>query len=167
MVLQTTPGPHTRSGFLAASVCAAALLGLSGAAVAGECPAGKTVADGSGQKAGATMPKAVTDTVLGSIDLARTAVGVPDRQFRMRRLVVQPGGEVPWHSHDDRPALIYIVEGTVTEYASTCLVPIVHKAGELSVEMRGTSHWWKNTGSKPAVLLSSDLLHMSADPHVM
>ena len=30
-------------------------------------------------------------------------------------LVVQPGGIVPWHSHADRPALIYVVSGEIVE----------------------------------------------------
>jgi quercetin dioxygenase-like cupin family protein len=38
-------------------------------------------------------------------------------------------------------------------------VPIVHKAGEVSVEKLGVQHWWKNTGKTPAVLLSSDVFH--------
>ena len=80
---------------------------------------------------------------------------------RMRRLDVQPGGEVAWHSHEDRPALIYVVSGTITEYSSHCAVPIVHKTGELSVEQAGLSHWWKNTSKHPVVLISADI---AADP---
>jgi quercetin dioxygenase-like cupin family protein len=76
----------------------------------------------------------------------------------MRQLVIQPGGIVPWHSHADRPALIYVVSGEITEYASTCAIPLVHKAGEVSVDA-GRSHWWQNTGRKPVVLISADILH--------
>jgi quercetin dioxygenase-like cupin family protein len=137
------------------------------AASAGQCPAGKIVADGNGQKPGATMPKDVTDTVLSSIDLAGEPAGIKDRKFRLRKLVIQPGGVVPSHSHADRPALIYIVEGEVTEYASTCAVPILHKAGETAPETHATAHWWKNTGKKTVVLLSADLLHNPADEHTM
>jgi quercetin dioxygenase-like cupin family protein len=154
------------------SLLAGALAGtalLAGAASAGQCPAGKMVASGQGQEAGATMPKSVTDTVLAAIPLAgEPGVGVRDRLFRLRKLVIKPGGEVPWHSHADRPALIYIVKGEVTEYASTCTVPIVHKAGEVAPETHATAHWWKNTGKKTAVLLSADLLHEQAtDAHMM
>ena len=39
---------------------------------------------------------------------------------------------MPWHSHGDRPAIIYIAEGEIVEYASNCAVPIVHKAGEIA-----------------------------------
>jgi quercetin dioxygenase-like cupin family protein len=150
-----------------ASVCAGVML-IATAASAGECPAGKLVASGQGQQAGATKPKSVTDTVIGSIKLANEpSVGVQDRQFRLRKLVIKPGGEVPWHSHEDRPAIIYIVQGQVTEYASTCAVPIVHKAGEVALETHATAHWWKNTGKKTAVLLSADLLHDQADDEHM
>ena len=155
-----------RTGRLLAGTAFALLLG-AGVAAAGECPADKVVPSGTGQQAGATMPKDVTDTVLASVDLGRERVGANDRLFRLRQLVIQPGGEVPWHSHGDRPAIIYIVSGTVTEYADTCAVPIVHEAGDVASETHVTSHWWKNTGTTPAVLLSADLLHTDGDPHVM
>lgn len=138
-----------------------------GTAHAGECPADKIVASGQGQQAGATMPKDVTDTVLGAIDLAKEPIAIENRTFRLRRLEIQPGGEVPWHSHEDRPAIIYVVQGEVTEYSSDCAVPIVHKAGEVSPETHGVAHWWKNTGSETSVLISADLLHAEADAHTM
>ena len=124
-------------------------------AFAGTCPSGKVTNDG--QKAGATAHKGVEEKLLGSIDLAKEKVNIAGRLLRLRRLVVEPGGEVAWHSHDDRPALIYVTEGTITEYSSHCAVPIEHKAGELSVEQGGLSHWWKNNSKKPATLLSADV----------
>src|SRR5262245_42767134 len=72
-----------------------------------------------------TKPVGVTDTVLEQIDLSKEMVKLADHQFRIRKLVVQPGGVVPLHDHADRPALIYIVSGEITEYASDCNVPIV------------------------------------------
>ena len=128
-----------------------------GAAQAGECPADKIAAGAT--KPGATEPKDVKDTVLAAIDLGGEIAGFEGRKLRTRMLEIQPGGVVPWHSHEDRPALIYVVEGTVTEYASNCAVPIVHKAGEVSVETKEVSHWWKNTGKSVAKLLSSDVFH--------
>ena len=102
-------------------------------------------------------PKDVTDTVLGQVELAKEKVNLADRRLRLRRLVVQPGGVVPWHSHEDRPALIYVVSGTIYEYASNCAVPIEHKTGEVSIEKLGVQHWWKNTGKSPVVLLRRTL----------
>jgi quercetin dioxygenase-like cupin family protein len=66
---------------------------------------------------------------------------------------------VPWHSHGDRPAIIYIAEGEISEYASNCAVPIVHKAGEIRPETSQTSHWWKNLGDKTVILFVGDVLH--------
>ena len=102
------------------------------------------------------MPSNVTDDVIGSIDLG-AEIGVQGRDLRLRRLVVQPGGIVPYHSHEGRPALIITVSGEVTEYRSTCAVGIVHRAGEVSREAEGLSHYWVNEGSEPAVLLSADV----------
>jgi hypothetical protein len=38
-------------------------------------------------------------------------------------------------------------------------VPIEHKAGDISREADGLSHYWVNHGKVPAVLLSSDVFH--------
>ena len=54
--------------------------------------------------------------------------------LRLRKLVVQPGGVVPWHEHAARPANILVAEGSITEYRSTCKVPIEHKAGDVTAE---------------------------------
>ena len=152
---------------LAAAVVA--VLGIAGAAFAGECPADQRVADGKGQAPGPTMPVGVTDVVRASTDLAKEPLALQNRQFRLRQLEMQPGGVVPWHSHNQRPAMIYIVSGEVVEYASSCAVPIVHRAGDVAPEKNGTSHWWKNTGTTKAVLISVDLFPDAAkmDEHMM
>ena len=153
---------------LAGAVLAVLCLG-AGSALAGECPAEHRVADGAGQKPGPTMPQGVTDVVRYSTDLSKEPIALQNRQFRLRQLEMQPGGIVPWHSHNERPAMIYIVSGEVVEYASSCAVPITHRAGDVAPEKNGTSHWWKNTGSKPAVLISVDLFPGAAqlDEHMM
>ena len=102
------------------------------------------------------MPSKVTDTVLSTVDLG-PEINVDGRSLRLRKLVLQPGGVVPMHSHNDRPALIMTASGTVTEYSSKCMVPIVHKAGDVSTETNGVTHWWKNTGNTVVVLYSSDV----------
>jgi len=93
---------------------------------------------------------------LGAVDLGKE-INVEGRQLRTRRLVVQPGGIVPLHSHAGRPALIYVVSGQITENRSSCAVPILHKAGDVAREADSISHYWVNKGKVPAVLLSSDV----------
>jgi quercetin dioxygenase-like cupin family protein len=170
VIRKTALAPCLRPGRLAAVGMAALGLCLSAAlATAGECPADKKVADGQGQKPGPTKSSGVTDTVRSSTDLSKEPLALNGRLFRLRELDVQPGGIVAWHSHDQRPAMIYIVSGEVVEYASNCAVPIVHKAGDVAPEKKGTSHWWKNTGATQAVIISVDLFptEMQMDRHTM
>jgi quercetin dioxygenase-like cupin family protein len=136
-------------------------LAFGNAAFAGECPAGKIGVNAT--PPGPSEPKGVTDTVLATTDLSQEMVALSDHQFRLRRLEIQPGGIVPWHSHGDRPAMIYIVAGEVTEYASNCAVPILHKAGDVAPERHVTAHWWQNNGKEKAVLISVDILHDQTD----
>ena len=153
MFLSRTKGQIGRSLLLAGVVASASLAVTSAHAV--ECPADQKKPDAT--KPVDMKPVGVTDTVIAMIDVDQQQ-GIKDRKFRMRKLVVEPGGIVPWHSHGERPAIIYIIEGEIDEYASNCAVPIVHKAGDVVAETKDVSHWWKNIGDKKVVLLSADLL---------
>ena len=128
---------------------------IASATTAGECPADH-------KKPNAREPVnvehvGVTDTVIAVIDVEKEPANIQGRLFRMRKLALEPNGTVPWHSHTDRPDIIYIIEGEVEEYANNCAVPIVHKAGDVISETSEVSHSWKNTGDKTVVLLSVDL----------
>ena len=146
-----------------AVTCASALAGLiaAGPAFAGQCPPDKLMTDAT--KPVTTPASGVTDTVLTMIDLSKEPAQIKDRKLRLRKLVIQPNGVVPWHSHGDRPAIIYIVEGEILEHASNCAVPILHKAGEVARETNVTSHWWKNASSKTVTLLSADVQRDETD----
>jgi quercetin dioxygenase-like cupin family protein len=157
---------HARRGMMVAAVLAAGVT-LAGSAFAGSCPAGQMRPDGSGEKMNSVPASGVTDDVLASIDVAKEPAAVKGRLLRLRRLEIKPGGVVPWHSHGNRPAIIYIIQGEVVEYASSCAVPIVHRAGEVATETHSTAHWWKNTGTETVVLLSADLFPVSGDKHMM
>jgi quercetin dioxygenase-like cupin family protein len=143
-----------RGVLLAAVVAGASAFALP--AVAGECPADQTKPNA--REAVDLKPVGVTDTTIAMIDVTKAPISIDDRQFRMRKLTVEPGGIVPWHSHADRPAIIYIIEGQIHEYASNCSAPIVHKAGDVVAETGDVSHWWKNLDDETVVLLSADLL---------
>jgi quercetin dioxygenase-like cupin family protein len=109
----------------------------------------------------------VADTVLAEIDLAKEPANIPDRELRLRKLVIEPGGIMPRHSHGDWPAIIYIIDGEITEYASACAVPIAHRAGEVARETHATAHWWKNTGDKTVMLLSAGVARYDRQEHVI
>ncbi|HET9764314.1 MAG TPA: cupin domain-containing protein [Casimicrobiaceae bacterium] len=165
----TQHGSSFRRAALAAAIAGALALTTAAIAFAGECPADKRVPDGQGQKMSTAAAKNVTDVVRATTDLSKEPGAIPGRQFRLRQLDVKPAGIVPWHSHGNRPAMIYIVSGEIVEYASNCAAPIVHKAGDVASEKAGTSHWWQNTGNVPAVLISVDLFPVEnmKDQHMM
>jgi quercetin dioxygenase-like cupin family protein len=144
---------------LAGIAAGSTLLGVS-VAVAGSCPSDKMKADARPPVTHAG--KGVTDTVLAAIDLEREPANIKERQLRFRKLTIEPGGIVPWHSHDDRPAIIFVQQGEIVEYASNCAEPILHKAGDIRPEVFGTSHWWKNLGTQTVILYVGDVRR---DPH--
>lgn len=128
---------------------------MASSAFAAGCPADQKKADA--RKMVDEKPVGVTDTVIAMIDVDKQQ-NIKDRKFRMRKLTIEPGGIVPWHSHGERPAIIYIIEGEINEYASNCAVPIAHKAGDVVAETSEVSHWWKNLSGGTVVLLSADIL---------
>ena len=157
--MSSNPNGRTdRNIFIAGLVAASASFATS--AFAGSCPA-----DAVKPNVHETVkfePVGVTDTVLAQIDLAKEPIKADGRLQRVRKLTIQPGRIVPWHSHDDRPALIFVQQGEIVEYASNCSEPIIHKAGEIRPEVSGTSHWWKNLGKETVILYVGDV---RKDPH--
>lgn len=90
--------------------CAVALsLAMSATARAGDCPPDQRRPAGSGQPITAAAQGVRTRS--STIALADEPVKIGGRQLRARRLDIAPGGIVPWHSHADRPALLFVSQG--------------------------------------------------------
>lgn len=110
-----------------------------------------------GQQAPPTDNKGVEIKPGGSIDLGTQGLdGLQGRQFRVRMITVEPGGYAGIHSHKDRPAFAYIVQGTLTEHRQGSGTR-EYKEGELLVETTDVVHWAENKGSKPALLVAVDI----------
>jgi len=150
-------------GFALAALIAGSVATAS-SAMAGECPAGKMKPDV--REKVDYKPVGVTDVTLGAIDLEKQPANIKDRELRFRKLTIEPNGIVPWHSHDDRPAIIFVQQGEIVEYASNCSEPIVHKAGDIRPEVFGTSHWWKNLGKETVILYVGDVRKDPNDHHM-
>ena len=126
MISQSVTRP-TPGRFLAAAAAAIAGVALASMASAGECPADKRGVTVT--KPVSTAAAGVTDTVLAAIDLSKEKLALSDHQLRLRRLVVEPNGIVPWHIHEDRPAIIYIIRARSTSMPATvrcrsCIWPV-------------------------------------------
>ncbi len=146
-----------RRPFAAAAILAASFAVLSGAAFAGECPAGNVLKTPQNIDT-VTDASKLTAEVVDTVDPSGWR-GMKGLMLRTRRLTILPGGFVPTHSHEDRPAIIYIISGEIYENNTKCSVPILHKAGESIAEFgAGLKHWWVNKGTEPVVLTSSDLV---------
>ena len=61
--------------------------------------------------------KGVTVKLLAALDLGLEIEGMAGRQFRMRLVTFEPGGVFgPIHDHKDRPGMVYILQGTITDH---------------------------------------------------
>jgi quercetin dioxygenase-like cupin family protein len=78
------------------------------------------------------------------------------RQMRIRQITVEPGGVAGFHSHKDRPALTYVMKGSLMEHRKGS-PDRTYKAGEVITESTDVDHWAENTSSEPVVLISADL----------
>jgi quercetin dioxygenase-like cupin family protein len=101
--------------------------------------------------------KGVTTEVLGTVDLGREIEGMEGRQLRMRMVTIEPGGVFgPLHDHKDRPGLVYILQGTITDHRDGVATDYGPGAGW--PEDRDTLHWLENRGTVPAAEISVDIV---------
>lgn len=114
----------------------------------------------SANSAYAVLPTAPNDSkggstqALGAIDLG-PEVKLPAYQLRVRSVTIQPGGYLAAHTHQGRPTMEYVAQGTVIEIRNG--QPFEHKAGEMVRASHGVTHWWENHGSVPVVLVPVDV----------
>lgn len=97
-------------------------------------------------------------TKLGELDLQKEFPSIGERVMRAREIVIEPGGIVSVHQHDQRPGVAYIIEGEIYENRSDSDEPILRKSGETSFEYSGVIHWWENRSDKPVRALVVDIV---------
>lgn len=101
--------------------------------------------------------KGVTTELLAALDLGPEIEGMAGRQLRMRVVTMEPGGVYgPIHDHRDRPGLVYILEGTITDHRDG--VATDYGPGVGWPEDRDTLHWLENRGTTRAVEISVDIV---------
>jgi quercetin dioxygenase-like cupin family protein len=92
------------------------------------------------------------------VELAPEIVGMEGRQLRLRLLTIEPGGYIGIHSHKDRPAVVYFLQGADTVSYSDGTVK-TFKAGDIGSANHATTHWHRNDGKEPVVFVAVDILH--------
>jgi quercetin dioxygenase-like cupin family protein len=103
-----------------------------------------------------TETKGVSAVALQSLDLSDEVDSTKGRPLRMRKITLQPGGVLGIHSHKDRPAVSYFLQGEVT-YHQAGKPDVVVRPGEGFAEGKATTHWAENRGSVPAVWIAVDI----------
>jgi quercetin dioxygenase-like cupin family protein len=99
----------------------------------------------------------VTAEVLATVDLGPEIEGMAGRQLRLRMVTIEPGGVFgPVHDHQDRPGIVYILQGTITDHRAG--VATDYGPGVGWPEDRNTTHWLENQGAVPAVEISVDIV---------
>jgi quercetin dioxygenase-like cupin family protein len=95
--------------------------------------------------------------LLAALDLGPEIEGMAGRQLRMRIVTIEPGGVFgPIHDHEDRPGMVYILEGTITDHRNG--VGREYGPGVGWPEDKNTTHWLENRGTTRAVEISVDLV---------
>ncbi len=101
--------------------------------------------------------KGVTTELLAALDLGPELEGMAGRQLRMRMVTMEAGAVYgPIHNHKERPGLVYILEGTITDHRDG--VATEYGPGVGWPEDRNTLHWLENRGTTRAVEISVDIV---------
>lgn len=101
--------------------------------------------------------KGVTVKLLSTVDLGLEIEGMAGRQLRMRMVTFESGAVFgPIHDHIDRPGIVYILQGTITDHRNG--VAMDYGTGVGWPEDRNTTHWLENRGTIPAVEISIDIV---------
>ncbi len=101
--------------------------------------------------------KGVTVELLATLDLGREIEGMAGRQLRMRMVTIEPGGIFgPLHDHKDRPGMVYVLQGTITDHRDGMTKD--YGPGVGWPEDKDTLHWLENRGTTPAVEISFDIV---------
>ena len=102
--------------------------------------------------------KGVSQELLATLDLGQEIEGMAGRQLRMRLVTIEPGGVFgPVHDHKDRPGLVYMLQGTITDHRDG-IATDYEAPGVGWPEDRDTLHWLENRGTVPAAEISVDIV---------
>jgi quercetin dioxygenase-like cupin family protein len=101
--------------------------------------------------------RGVTVESLATVDLGLEIEGMAGRLLRMRMVTIEPGGVYgPVHDHRDRPGIVYVLQGTITDHRDGAATD--YGPGVGWPEDRNTMHWLENRGTIPAVEISVDIV---------
>ncbi len=108
------------------------------------------------QQAGQPATRGVTARPLTTLEFADDLPSLAGRAMRMRRVDIAPGGGVDTHSHRGRPAVLYIVSGSIVERRGDA--QRTYSAGDSYAIGGDTTHAIDNPGATPATYIEVDIV---------
>jgi quercetin dioxygenase-like cupin family protein len=106
-----------------------------------------------GQQTPPADNKGLDAKVESTIDLAPD---FPGYQLRLRTITFEPNGVAGFHSHKQRPAFAYILQGNLTELRQGGYEKTVGPGGVIT-EARDVEHWAENRSGAKVVLIGVDV----------
>lgn len=101
-------------------------------------------------------PRGVTVGTTSTLDLSENLDDFQGRELRVRLIVFEPGGAVPLHSHNGRPGIATVIQGTLTEHVPGKGV-FERQTGDRLIEDKNTVHWAENKTDGTVMVLATDL----------
>jgi quercetin dioxygenase-like cupin family protein len=109
-----------------------------------------------GQYSAPTDYKGVKESVLAAIDLAKEIDSVENRELRVSRAIVAPGGHIGLHSHRGDPTIVYVLDGVLTNHHDDRTTE-EFRSGQVFAEFGSRSQWVENNGSTPVVFIAANI----------
>mgnify|MGYP003948956389 CR=1 FL=1 len=109
-----------------------------------------------GRETAPTDYKSVREDVLASIDLAKEIDSVRNRELRLSRALVAPGGHIGLHSHQGDPTIVYLLSGVLTNHHDDGTTE-EFQADQVFAEFGPRAHWVENKGTAPAVFIVANI----------
>jgi len=82
-------------------------------------------------------------------------VGLKGHILLLRKITINPGGQIAKHSAATTPSVVYVDSGTWTEGRDSGETE--HSAGDTFMEYNDTVHWFYNRGDEPAMAFVCDI----------
>ena len=104
-----------------------------------------------------TEHKGLEVEVLGFVpqESMSAQVGLKGYKLLLRKITINPGGQIAKHSAATTPTVVYVDSGTWTEGRDSG--EIEHSAGDTFMEYNDTVHWFYNRGEEPAMAFVCDI----------
>ena len=100
--------------------------------------------------------KGVTESVLATIDLVQEIDTVENRELRLSRAIIAPGGHIGLHSHRGDPTIVYVLAGVVTNHHDDGTTE-QFRPGQAFAGFGLRSHCVENEGATPVSFIAANI----------